>query len=160
MPRLCTLDEPMYGNDDDPASKGDGAFHCWSSGHAITRGAGNASWCGASTDARGNWRFRAGASDVAADRFHMPGAGGRALDAKKTMEFDTYSEDFNFGMTTFNSMPQAFLTIFQCITLEGWTDVMYQLQDATSPSLVSVRGRLARVSRHVSLSLGWGGIKL
>ena len=37
--------------------------------------------------------------------------------------------------------PQALITIFQCITLEGWTDIMYvsyQLQDASSRARAAV----------------------
>jgi len=38
----------------------------------------------------------------------------------------------NFGSTSFDNILWAWLTIFQCISLEGWTDVMYMLQDGTS----------------------------
>ena len=31
----------------------------------------------------------------------------------------------NFGITSFDNMGIAGLTVFTCITLEGWTDVMY-----------------------------------
>ena len=31
----------------------------------------------------------------------------------------------NFGITSFDNMGLAGLTVFTCITLEGWTDVMY-----------------------------------
>ena len=33
--------------------------------------------------------------------------------------------DLNYGVTNFDHMGNAFLTIFQCITMEGWTTVMY-----------------------------------
>jgi hypothetical protein len=39
----------------------------------------------------------------------------------------------NDGMTSFDNVVWAWLTIFQCITQEGWTDVMFWLQDAVSP---------------------------
>lgn len=39
----------------------------------------------------------------------------------------------NFGITNFDNILSAWLTIFQCISLEGWTDVMYWVQDAVSP---------------------------
>jgi len=42
------------------------------------------------------------------------------------------TEDFNFGRTNFNQLPIALLVIFQCITMEGWTDIMYVLQDCDS----------------------------
>ena len=31
----------------------------------------------------------------------------------------------NFGITNFDNFGLAMLTVFQCITMEGWTDVMY-----------------------------------
>lgn len=41
-------------------------------------------------------------------------------------------ESPNFSTTNFNNIPDCFLTIFVAITLEGWTDVLYQLQDSFS----------------------------
>ena len=38
----------------------------------------------------------------------------------------------NDGITSFNNIGVAFLTIFVAMTLEGWVDVMYMLQDSTS----------------------------
>ena len=38
----------------------------------------------------------------------------------------------NVGLTSFDNLATAFLTIFTCITLEGWTDVMYGIQDTSS----------------------------
>lgn len=34
----------------------------------------------------------------------------------------------NHGMTSFDNILWAWVTIFQCVTTEGWTDIMYQLQ--------------------------------
>ena len=42
----------------------------------------------------------------------------------------TYTEDMNWGITTFDDMGRAFLTIFQAMTLEGWSDIMYFCQDS------------------------------
>jgi hypothetical protein len=36
----------------------------------------------------------------------------------------------NYGVTTFDNLPFAFVTIFQMITLEGWVDIMYLLIDS------------------------------
>jgi hypothetical protein len=36
-------------------------------------------------------------------------------------------------MTSFDNILWAWVTIFQCVTQEGWTDVMYAIQDAISP---------------------------
>jgi hypothetical protein len=30
-----------------------------------------------------------------------------------------------WGITCFDNFGQAMLTVFQCITLEGWTDMLY-----------------------------------
>ncbi|XP_052753579.1 muscle calcium channel subunit alpha-1 isoform X10 [Galleria mellonella] len=40
----------------------------------------------------------------------------------------------NFGITNFDNFGLSMLTVFQCITLEGWTDVMYNIQDAMGNS--------------------------
>lgn len=33
----------------------------------------------------------------------------------------------NFGITNFDNFGLAMLTVFQCITLEGWTDILYHV---------------------------------
>lgn len=33
----------------------------------------------------------------------------------------------NYGITNFNNFGLSMLTVFQCITLEGWTDVLYNV---------------------------------
>lgn len=40
----------------------------------------------------------------------------------------------NFGITNFDNFGLAMLTVFQCITLEGWTDVLYAIQDSMGNS--------------------------
>jgi hypothetical protein len=49
-----------------------------------------------------------------------------AIDLKR----DSAIEDLNYGYSSFNHLPSAFLTIFQCITLEGWIDVSNIYVDA------------------------------
>ena len=43
---------------------------------------------------------------------------------------DPSTEAFLYGYTTFDNFPLAFLTIFQSVTLEGWTTVLYFIGDA------------------------------
>ena len=31
----------------------------------------------------------------------------------------------NFGITSFDNIGFAMLTVFQCITMEGWTSILY-----------------------------------
>lgn len=57
-------------------------------------------------------------------------------------EADSLDQDLNYqcmryknpnrGNTSFDTIMWAWLTIFQCISLEGWVDVMYYLQDGVS----------------------------
>lgn len=35
----------------------------------------------------------------------------------------------NFGITNFDNIGYSMLTVFQCITLEGWTDIMYAISN-------------------------------
>uniref|UniRef100_A0A182IP03 Voltage-dependent L-type calcium channel subunit alpha n=1 Tax=Anopheles atroparvus TaxID=41427 RepID=A0A182IP03_ANOAO len=41
-----------------------------------------------------------------------------------------YWEGPNFGITNFDNFGLSMLTVFQCITLEGWTDMLYYIEDA------------------------------
>lgn len=45
-----------------------------------------------------------------------------------------YWEGPNSGITNFDNFGLAMLTVFQCITLEGWTDMLYHIQDAMGNS--------------------------
>ncbi|XP_063370075.1 voltage-dependent calcium channel type D subunit alpha-1-like isoform X2 [Cydia amplana] len=40
----------------------------------------------------------------------------------------------NDGITNFDNIGYAMLTVFQCITLEGWTDIMYWISDVKGSS--------------------------
>ena len=41
-----------------------------------------------------------------------------------------YWDGPNYGITNFDNIGYGMLTVFQCITMEGWTDVMYWTSDA------------------------------
>ena len=45
-----------------------------------------------------------------------------------------YWEGPNFGITNFDNFGLAMLTVFQCITLEGWSDILYAIQDSMGNS--------------------------
>ena len=36
-----------------------------------------------------------------------------------------YWEGPNYGITNFDNFLHSMLTVFQCITLEGWTEILY-----------------------------------
>ena len=56
----------------------------------------------------------------------------------------------NFGITNFDNFGLAMLTVFQCITMEGWTDVMYYVSTRSQPGPVAVAAAVAVVRA------GWG----
>jgi len=58
---------------------------------------------------------------------------------------DSEIAELNYGLTKFDNIGNAFLTIFQCITLEGWIDIMKMNQDAYSKPIASVYFVLAVV---------------
>ena len=51
-------------------------------------------------------------------------SGGFPCPANRS-ECKTYWEGPNFGITSFDNIGYAMLTVFQCITMEGWTSVLY-----------------------------------
>ena len=42
----------------------------------------------------------------------------------------------NFGITNFDNILFAILTVFQCITMEGWTDILYNVSCILAPAIV------------------------
>ncbi|CAN0138125.1 unnamed protein product [Ectocarpus sp. 12 AP-2014] len=85
-------------------------------------------WCGSDYDALGNRRFE----------------GGVTLDGSRWGGWNltdnaTFVEDLAWGYTTFDNIFVAFLTIFQSITLEGWSDILYQVvKDCSQPVLADL----------------------
>ncbi|GLD95008.1 hypothetical protein PINS_up003633 [Pythium insidiosum] len=70
--------------------------------------------CGSDYDAFGNFRFRHPREEM--DHYLLRAA--------------THNPDLSWGLVNFDNIAAAALAIFQCITREGWTDIMYSLQDA------------------------------
>jgi len=52
------------------------------------------------------------------------------------LSMDTDIAELNYGITNFDNIGYAFLTIFQCITMEGWTKIMNIHQDVYMNTLV------------------------
>ena len=61
-----------------------------------------------------------------------------------------YWDGPNFGITNFDHFGLSLLTVFQCVTLEGWTDVLYWV----SGKLVNYPCRLCE---HYFLFIFWPG---
>ena len=49
--------------------------------------------------------------------------------------YPEFEGDLNFGYTNFDNMFSAFVTLFQAVTMEGWTIIMYHMMDAAWPAL-------------------------
>lgn len=45
---------------------------------------------------------------------------------------DSMLPEFNYGITNFDNLGSAYLTIFQCTTLEGWSDIMNMIKDSSN----------------------------
>jgi hypothetical protein len=64
--------------------------------------------------------------------FHCEGVEGYNYDSliSTIMCNETQNWDGpNMGITNFDNIGLAMLTVFQCISLEGWTEVMYWVGD-------------------------------
>ena len=90
-------------------------------------------WCGSNFDALGNLRFKSA-------EFYSPSFDNelKYLDRQDIAEWDTYIEDINWGYTKFDNFGYAVVTIFQSITLEGWSDIMFFCQDGVSIGTASM----------------------
>ena len=42
----------------------------------------------------------------------------------------------NFGITSFNNMGTALISVMQVVTLESWGQIMFNLMDADEPNIV------------------------
>lgn len=40
---------------------------------------------------------------------------------------ERYWTGLNYGITSFDNIFLAMITVFQCITMEGWTEIMYHV---------------------------------
>ncbi|XP_071438805.1 muscle calcium channel subunit alpha-1 isoform X3 [Hetaerina americana] len=75
------------------------------------------------------------ATDEMMDDPHPCGEDGFQCDSlSKNLVCKTYWAGPNFGITNFDNFGLSMLTVFQCVTLEGWTDVLYSIEDAMGNS--------------------------
>ena len=74
------------------------------------------SWCGSNFDALGNSRF------------------GHSLDNDP----DVHNNDLNWGLTNFDNFGMSLISIFQVITAEGWSYIMYFLMDSAGKSTAAL----------------------
>lgn len=62
-----------------------------------------------------------------------------------------YWQGPNYGITQFDNILFAILTVFQCITMEGWTELLYYVCTAyyTLSDHLIIHFSLPRKSEHV-----------
>lgn len=71
------------------------------------------------------------------DEPHPCGEGGfqcQDLNRSDAMVCKLYWDGPNSGITNFDNFGLSMLTVFQCVTLEGWTDVLYNVTANTQIS--------------------------
>ncbi|KAE9001800.1 Sodium channel protein type 5 subunit alpha [Phytophthora rubi] len=89
---------------------------CAGQGQAGNHGCNDGMTCGSDYDAFGNPRFN----------------------HHKAMNYALYLPSLDWGLTTFDNIGRAFFTIFQSITQEGWTGIMYMVMDSSQPTIGAV----------------------
>jgi len=65
---------------------------------------------------------------------HPCGPNGFKCQERQNMECRGGWEGPNYGITNFDNFGLSMLTVFQCVTNEGWTTVMYNINDAIGNS--------------------------
>uniref|UniRef100_A0A7S2IRG1 Ion transport domain-containing protein n=1 Tax=Haptolina brevifila TaxID=156173 RepID=A0A7S2IRG1_9EUKA len=74
-----------------------------------------------SQDMQGIWSFTC-----------FPGQECRCAESGEASAACNYLDNPNYGITSFDSLPWAMVSLFQAISLEGWVDMMYQVIDGGS----------------------------
>jgi len=71
--------------------------------------------------------------DVIAMEVPRPCGKGYKCPSERGWVCDVYWVGPNRGITNFDNFGLAMLTVFQCITMEGWTAIMYDVRPASLP---------------------------
>lgn len=99
--------------------------------------------CGSNYDEFGNRRFRYAPRLYRPLRLRstVPGEfedwGRWSAGFYRTM-YPEFVPELNFGYTNFDNIGYAMVTLFQAVTMEGWTDIMYLCMDVFSPTAAVV----------------------
>lgn len=93
----------------------DDSFVCAARGQSGNHQCSSTTTCGSSYDNFGNRRFKS----------------RKATDS-------LYTVNLNWGYTNFDNIGNAFFTIFQSVTQEGWTLIMYMTMDSSEPVIAAL----------------------
>lgn len=66
------------------------------------------------------------------------------------LELDSVYPGPKYGIISFDNIAFAMLTVFQCITMEGWTDIMYYVGRI---NLLTAVLQMLNTNQYLSLSL-------
>jgi len=116
-----------------------GNHQCFRSEHYST-------WCGSNWDALGNRRF-IGETTVGV-------YGDYYFSRDHLMAWGSFNSNMDYGYTTFNNVFRAFVTVFESVTLENWSWIMYMHRDTNSPVIPAIFFIFfAMIGSHVGLNL-------
>jgi len=82
-------------------------------------------WCGSNWDALGNARFKGETT--------LGMYGDYYFTRDKLLAWGTFNNNMNWGCTTFDNIFKAFVTMFECVTPDGWSWIMYMYRDSNNP---------------------------
>ena len=65
---------------------------------------------------------------------------GHPIDYAISLQEDGISTDstVNYGITTFTNIGKSLLTVFQVVTLDGWTKIMYTVFDSSNDLIAMI----------------------
>jgi len=87
-------------------------------------------WCGSNWDAYGNPRFKGGTT--------LGMYGDYYFSKDHLMAWGTFNSNNDYGYTTFDNFFRAYITVFESVTLENWSWIMYMHRDTNPPALPAI----------------------
>ena len=87
--------------------------------------------------------------------FLRPCGGGFQCDESRGEVCREYWIGPNFGITNFDNFVLAVLTVFQCVTLEGWTEVLYWVSSQYCQDCLSFKNTSSCRTRKVTAGSGY-----
>jgi len=103
-------------------------------------------WCGSNWDAYGNPRFK-GETTLAM-------YGNYYFSEEHLMAWGTFNSNMDYGYATFNDIFRSYVTVFESVTLENWSWIMYKHRDTNPPELPAVFFILfTMLGAHLGLNL-------
>jgi len=103
-------------------------------------------WCGSNWDALGNVRFKGETT--------LGMYGDYYFNQEHLMQWGSFNGGMDYGYTTFDNIYRAFVTVFESVTLENWSWIMYNFRDSSPPIIPAIFENLfAIIGSYVGLNL-------